>query len=133
MLKLLFIPTGNVFTLPDAEAMRIMKADRGNNYKILDAGFQEETQETINQEEVVEIVENLEETAKQIEEQDNVKELVKQPKENPKLPKVKEDTLDPKNLTKEQLVGMLKRLELKGSIKESKPVLVQRLKDAGIL
>lgn len=133
MLKLLFVPTGNVFTLPDAEAMRIMKADRGNNYKILDAGFQQEAQEIIEQEEVKEVVKTLEENAKRIEEQDNVKEIVKQPKVNPKLPKVKEDTLDPKNLTKKDLVAMLHRLGANAHINETKDVLVQRAKEVGIL
>ena len=44
MMKLLYIPTGNVFTLPDEEALKIKQMDRGN-YKILDAGYvdQEET------------------------------------------------------------------------------------------
>ena len=43
-MKLLYIPTGNVFTLPDEEALKIKQMDRGN-YKILDAGYvdQEET------------------------------------------------------------------------------------------
>ncbi len=41
MMKLLFIPTGNVFVLPDEEALRIKQSDRGN-YKILDGGLQEE-------------------------------------------------------------------------------------------
>ena len=41
MMKLLYIPTGNVFTLPDEEALKIMRSDRGN-YKILDAGFVDE-------------------------------------------------------------------------------------------
>ena len=38
MIKLLFIPTGNVFTLPDEEASRIIKQDRGN-YKVLEGGI----------------------------------------------------------------------------------------------
>ena len=41
MMKLLFIPTGNVFVLPDEEALKIKQSDRGN-YKILDGGLLEE-------------------------------------------------------------------------------------------
>ena len=38
MLKLLYKPTGNIFTLPDAEGLRIKREDRGNDYEILDCG-----------------------------------------------------------------------------------------------
>lgn len=41
MMKLLYIPTGNVFTLPDEVALRHYKSDK-DNYKILDAGFVDE-------------------------------------------------------------------------------------------
>ena len=40
-MKLLYIPTGNVFTLPDEVAIRHYKSDV-HNYKILDAGFVDE-------------------------------------------------------------------------------------------
>lgn len=45
-MKLLYIPTGNVFTLPDEEALKIMRSDRGN-YKILDAGFVDEEEPVV--------------------------------------------------------------------------------------
>ena len=38
MMKLLYVPTGNVFTLPDETALKYWKQDPVN-YKILDAGF----------------------------------------------------------------------------------------------
>ena len=41
MMKLLYIPTGNVFTLPDEVALEYYKRDT-INYKILDAGFVKE-------------------------------------------------------------------------------------------
>lgn len=41
MMKLLYIPTGNVFTLPDEIALKHYKSDK-ENYKILDAGFVDE-------------------------------------------------------------------------------------------
>ena len=46
MMKLLYTPTGNVFTLPDEEALKIMRSDRGN-YKILDAGFVDEEEPVV--------------------------------------------------------------------------------------
>lgn len=57
MMKLLFKPTGNIFTLPDDEALRIKETDRGN-YEILDAGLNEvEPAITISQEEVKKTIE----------------------------------------------------------------------------
>ncbi len=56
-MKLLFKPTGNIFTLPDDEALRIKETDRGN-YEILDAGLNEvEPAITISQEEVKKTIE----------------------------------------------------------------------------
>lgn len=34
MFEIKFIPTGNIFSLPDSEAIRIVSEDRGN-YKVL--------------------------------------------------------------------------------------------------
>ena len=34
MIEIKFIPTGNIFSLPDSEAIRIVSEDRGN-YKVL--------------------------------------------------------------------------------------------------
>jgi hypothetical protein len=44
-MKLLYKPTGNVFTLPDEEVARILQADRGNDYQVVEAEV-EETEET---------------------------------------------------------------------------------------
>ena len=55
MIKVLYVPTGNTFTLPDEEALRIMASDRGN-YKILDGGLQKEAQGKLEPETVKEIV-----------------------------------------------------------------------------
>jgi hypothetical protein len=44
-MKLLYKPTGNVFTLPDEEVARILKADRGNDYEVVGAEC-EATEET---------------------------------------------------------------------------------------
>lgn len=51
MIKLLYIPTGNAFTLPDDEALRIMQTDRGN-YKILEGGLQKKAEEHLEAETV---------------------------------------------------------------------------------
>ena len=57
MIKLLFKPTGNIFTLPDNEALAIKASDRGN-YEVLDAGLNEpEPTITISQEEVKQVLE----------------------------------------------------------------------------
>lgn len=57
MMKLLFKPTGNIFTLPDNEALAIKASDRGN-YEVLDAGLNEpEPTITISQEEVKQVLE----------------------------------------------------------------------------
>ncbi len=41
-LHLKYIPTGNVFKLPEKEAKEILRSDRGN-YKITDAKFVDDT------------------------------------------------------------------------------------------
>lgn len=64
MLKLLFIPTGNVFALADAEAIRIYNSDK-SNYKILDGGLQEEIFEVLPEKTVSEMV-FAEETVEEI-------------------------------------------------------------------
>lgn len=64
MLKLLFIPTGNVFSLADAEAIRIHNTDKAN-YKILDGGLQEEIFEVLPEKTVAEMV-FAEETVEEI-------------------------------------------------------------------
>lgn len=54
--RLMFIPTGNVFVLPEVDAIKFLKSDRGN-YKILDEDFVdevEEVKETTVYEQVVE-------------------------------------------------------------------------------
>ena len=55
MIKLLYVPTGNVFTVPDEEAMRLMVNARGN-YKVLDGGLQKEVTEKLEPKTVKEIV-----------------------------------------------------------------------------
>lgn len=81
MLKLLYKPTGNVFTLPDEEALRIKKSDE-YNYEILEAGLQEETQEQLTPQEIGEIVQEKEELrlAEQEEKTETTEEVVEEKK-----------------------------------------------------
>lgn len=60
MIKVLYVPTGNAFTLPDDEALRIMQTDRGN-YKILEGGLQKKAEEHLEPETVKELVMKKEE------------------------------------------------------------------------
>jgi hypothetical protein len=64
MIKLLYKPTGNIFTLPDAEAISIKNNDRGNDYIILEPGLQKESVETVTKEEAEKIVKQKEEQIK---------------------------------------------------------------------
>ena len=56
MLKLKFIPTGIVFTLPDEDAIKIKNADRTGDYKILDKSSKENKPKTSKQKTVKELV-----------------------------------------------------------------------------
>ena len=76
MMKLLYKPTGNVFTLPDEEVARILKADRGNDYEVVGAEC-EATEETEEEEEEEEEEEGSEEEV-ETEESEEVKSRLKQ-------------------------------------------------------
>ena len=78
-MKLLFVPTGNIFTLPDEEALRIKATDRGN-YRILDAGYQEEKEEVVTPKTAKELVMKQDESIKE-------QELLDNPPEKPKSEK----------------------------------------------
>lgn len=108
MMKLLYKPTGNVFTLPNEEAMRIKREDRGNDYKILEAECEatEETEETTDQadDQVKEATEETEEEGSEeeveTEESEEVKSRLKQ----------FEIAEDYKNLTKKELAVIAERV-----------------------
>lgn len=55
MIRLLYKPTGNIFTLPDEEALRIKNDDRGNDYVVVEAGLQKKESKTISEEETKQI------------------------------------------------------------------------------
>ena len=104
MMKLLYKPTGNVFTLPNEEAMRIKREDRGNDYKILEAESEvtEETDQTDDQveEETEETEEEGSEEEVETEESEEVKSRLKQ----------FEIAEDYKNLTKKELAVIAERV-----------------------
>ena len=56
MLKLKFIPTGIVFTLPDEDAIKIKNADKTGDYRILDKNYKESKPKTSKQKTVKELV-----------------------------------------------------------------------------
>lgn len=70
MLKLLFKPTGNVFTLPDAEALKIKREDRGNNYEILDCGNLPPLVEDVLSQEEVQAIEEERQEALEVEQKE---------------------------------------------------------------
>lgn len=128
MLKILFIPTGNVFTLPDEEVLRIKAQDRANEYRILDAGCAEEGNEQLTQEGVEEAVAQAEERVEEIEEEDaeeekRIEELEAEPQKG---------TLNLDKYNKAELVGWLKRFGIPANKNQSKEVLIQKCIDAGI-
>jgi hypothetical protein len=143
MIKLLNKKTGNIFVLPDVEAIRIKKEDRAGTYEILDSGLQQIEDKQVSEQTVQELVMDVEARAEQIEEEDKEQELKEQEeelqakegkiKENPRLPKVKEDTLDLDKINKKELVNMAKRLGLNANINEAKQVIIDRIKSTGIL
>ena len=103
MMKLLYKPTGNVFTLPDEEVARILKADRGNDYEVVGAECEatEETDQANDQvdEETEEETEEAEEEV-ETEESEEVKSRLKQ----------FEIAEDYKNLTKKELAVIAERV-----------------------
>lgn len=80
-LHLKFIPTGNVFVLPEEVAKEFLKSDRGN-YQIVDEDFVEEVEEIKETTVYEQVVEEQEET-----QEDFVEEVEEKPKRQPKRQK----------------------------------------------
>jgi hypothetical protein len=128
MLKLLYKPTGNIFTLPDKEAIEIKNADRGNDYVILEAGLQEEVIAQITQEEVKEIEEVKEQEAEALEAQD--KEEAKETEGKKESDYFKKfDASDLKKLTKEELEVMASKLGIPSSHNQKKAELIAKIEE----
>ena len=116
MIKLLYKPTNNIFTLPDEEAMRIKREDRGNDYIILEAGLQQEECKTISEEETLEIERSV---LAQIEQNEKEEQEVeeKQAKKEAKKKKVesygKDDIEELKKMTNKELVALAEKLGIR--------------------
>lgn len=104
MMKLLYKPTGNVFTLPDEEVARILKADRGNDYEVVGAEC-EATEETDQADDQVE--EETEETEEEGSEEEVETEESEEVKSRLKQFEIAEDY---KNLTKKELAVIAERV-----------------------
>ena len=128
MMKILYIPTGNIFTLPDEEAIKTQKADI-DNYRIVDAGITEEKEpEKVTEEEVKELTKETPEEDLTVEEDTAPTGKIKQ---NPKRPKFDENTLALEKLSRAELVGICKRLGLHANKNEKLETLIQRIKESG--
>lgn len=107
MMKLLYKPTGNVFTLPDEEVARILKADRGNDYEVVGAECEatEETEETDQADDQVE--EETEEAEEEGSEEEVETEESEEVKSRLKQFEIAEDY---QNLTKKELAVIAERV-----------------------
>lgn len=106
-MKLLYIPTGNVFTLPDEKALEYFKKDNAN-YRILDAGFVEEQEPVkLPPQTVQELV--MAEPEPEDEEPVNISDevIVEEPQKEEDLMK----------LSKDELFAYCRRLGIKGVTK----------------
>lgn len=125
MMKLMYVPTGNIFTLPDAEALEIKKNDRGN-YKILDAGYVEEIEEVADEKTVAELV--MQEETPQVElppAQEEAKQEAEAPVEEPAK------AIELEELTKPDLLGLAMKLGVKASQKDNKDVIIEKIRTSG--
>jgi len=120
MIKLLYKPTGNLFTIPDEEALRIKREDRGNDYVVVDAGLQQKENKTISEEETrqieVSVTAQIEQNNKAAKEEEE-KRQVKEEKEDKKKAKVVEyrndDTEELKKMSKKELVALAEKLGIR--------------------
>ena len=110
MMKLLYIPTGNVFTLPNEEVMRIKREDRGNDYKILEAES-EATEEVETDQATDQADDQVEEETEEAEEEGSEEEVETEESEEVKSRlKQFEIAEDYNNLTKKELAVIAERV-----------------------
>lgn len=110
MMKLLYKPTGNIFTLPDEEVARILKADRGNDYEVVGAECEvtEETEQADDQvDEETEETEEVEEAEEEGSEEEVETEESEEVKSRLKQFEIAEDY---NNLTKKELAVIAERV-----------------------
>lgn len=126
MLKLLYVPTGNIFNLPDEEALRIKSEDRGNNYKILNPEFKDEPEVIDEPKTVRELVMPDAPKEKEIELPPAKQEELDEPQEKDKT------TIDElKKMDRFALYGLAQRLNLKPKSNANKATLLKMLKETG--
>lgn len=126
MLKLLYVPTGNIFNLPDEEALRIKGEDRGNNYKILNPEFKDEPEVIEEPKTVRELVMPDAPKEKEIELPPAKQEELDEPQEKDKT------TIDElKEMDRFALYGLAQRLNLKPKSNANKATLLKMLKETG--
>lgn len=120
MLKLLYKPTNNIFTLPDEEALRIKNEDRGNDYVILEAGLQQEECKTISEEETKQIEASVQAQIEQdaiAEQEAEEKQKEKEEKKAKKEAKVTsfrdDDKEELKKMSKKELVALAEKLGIR--------------------
>lgn len=132
MIKLLNVKTGNIFTLPDEEALKIKANDRGNDFKLLDAGLTKETEEQVTKEEAEALanapVEKLDDEVPD----DAVAEV------KPSLPHTHEKEylemeIDLEKATPVELRGYCGRLGIKVGSTASKKSMIAKIRETGIL
>ena len=104
MLKLVFIPTGNMFVLPDDKALEMFESDKVN-YKIVDGGYQKESEGKLPPQTVKELV------TKQPE-----------PEEEPQ-----EQPLDWSTLSKNELVAAAKKFNITVTNRDTKATLLDKI------
>lgn len=129
MLKLLYKPTGNIFTLPDKEAINIKKEDRGNDYVILEAGLQEEEIAVITKEEVKEIEETKVKEAEALEEQDKADEEAQTEVKKESDYFKKFDASNLKKLGKEELEVLAGKLGISDPHNHKKAELIAKIEE----
>ena len=110
MMKILYIPTGNTFVLPDEEAIRVMTSAR-SDYKILEGGLQVKSEEHLSPETVQELVMKKPEEVLEEEEKDNEK-------------------LDYSTLKRHELMAVARKLNISiDTAKDTKASLLKKIYD----
>ena len=127
MLKLLYKPTGNVFTLPDAEAIRIKSEDRGNDYKILDAGYQEPVTDHLTEQQVRDIVLEDEEAKRKLEEEEIKEQIIEEEEKTPVI-----DRKPIEDFTRVELIAYAKKMGLEKIGNKSNDTIIKLLHEMGL-
>lgn len=116
----MYKPTKNIFTLPDEEALRIKKEDRGNDYVVVEAGLQQEEYKTISEEETRQIEVSVQAQIEQnnkLEQEAEEKQKAKEEKKAKKEAKVTaykvDDIEELKKMTNLELVTLAAKLGIR--------------------